>query len=248
MTINSATVILSNGQSVTVRKTVTSGDLYSVLPDQFTTHRYKPYDPKLGDDNDVFPNGVRRSAPAPCVFRTGDIEDPSNMVRSDFTNLWQYFAIDLLAMRKYGLLFDDLIGAPKDDIIRAFNSLYASDRAFTNDKGVNNRNNYITNVMRGEDPKIDSLICGDDVVQVLETRANSRGVVMGRLYTFRQNEVPPPVTPALLKDPRVLRATIINENGLIRNFDQLKDQNWVPYPYIASRDVWYPMDDLKKVN
>jgi len=228
------------GEKKFVIDTASSGNLYSVEPDQFTTYQFEASDLNEYD--------VRGSAPAPCVFRTGEIEDNKNFVRSDFTNIWQWFAIDLLAMRKYELLFDDLIGAPKDDIVRAFNSLYASDRYITNEKGVNNCNNYIENIMRGEDPKIDPFICGGDIVQVLENRTNSRGWVMARLHSFRQNEIPPTVTPALLSDPRVLKATIISETGVLRNFDQLKDEQWVPYPFIASRDVWYPLEDLKKVN
>jgi len=194
-------------------------------------------------------NDPRRGVP--CVYRTGELEDNTNFSRATFNQKWQIFAADLLAMRKYGVLYFQLSGDALTDIIRAFGSLYSSDRAFTNNAGVNNKTNYIEGIDRGEDPKIDPLVCGGNqdgkAVQVLATQENSSGILMGKINMFAWAEIPPLVTPALLTDPRIGRATVINNNGLLNNFTQLKDENWVPYPLITSRidtECWYPVNGL----
>ena len=213
------------------------GGLYRVLPDPLTTHQFTA--------EEVYANGVRlmRTADqqgAPAVFRTGTFEDHKSFTRTRFTREYQFMAADLLAMRKYGLPYLQLSSIPKADIVRAFNSLYTSTTAFDNFKGVDNCNNYLTGqVGRGEDPRIDPLICAGAIVEVLQVATNSKGIVMARLNSFRSPSV------ASLTDTRVLRATNIDKSdGHVFNFDQLKDGGIVPYPYISSQDCWYPLIDL----
>lgn len=45
---------------------------------------------------------------APAVNRTGEIGDPSYFRRATFTSEWQFFWADVLAMYRYGKLFNDL--------------------------------------------------------------------------------------------------------------------------------------------
>jgi len=208
-------------------------DIWRVKEDQFTTYQL--------DTEETDENGVRLNAPCPAVFRTGTLDDPKSFQRTVFGKEYQFMAADLLALRKYGVTYGFLAGDARNHIRTAFNGLYPKGRAFNNGAGVDDCNNYITGeINRGEDPRIDPLICAGDTVRVLETRTNSRGIVMGLLQSFRSPAV------ASLNDVRVLRATIINERGELRNFPQL-DGIQVPYPYISSQDVWYPLDDLEKV-
>jgi hypothetical protein len=215
------------------------GNLYRVKPDPQTVYQFKP--------EDVYSNGVRRMRTAdqqgaPAVFRCGTFEDHKDFSRTRFTREYQFLAADLLALRKYGRRYAELAGEPKADILRAFNSLYDQDTAFTNFKGVDNCNNYLTNSDRGEDPRIDPLICAGSIVEVLQVATNSKGIQMARLRSYR---APAVVT---LTDSRVLRATNIDKSdGHVFNFDQLKDGGIVPYPYISSHNVWYPLVDLSRV-
>ncbi len=187
---------------------------------------------------------VRPSAPNPAVDRTGDIEDHKDFERSPLTKKWQHFFADCLAVQKYGKLYALLTGDPKRYIKAAFNGITRSDRAFTNGRGTDNCNNYITNTMRGQDPMIDPLICAGSIVEILEVKTNSRGLIMARLATFKATETPPIVTAELLKnDPRILTATIINTKGELSHFPQLAGMR-NPYPYISTGDVWFPLRDL----
>lgn len=199
---------------------------------------------------DVVRNGDLPDAPA--VNRTGEISDPANFLRSSFTREWQFFWCHLLAMDRYGKLFHDLTGADRDYIVRAFNGLTLSDKYLTNRKGTDNCNNYITGKDdRGEDPKIDPLICADSVVEVLDARTSTSGqtsgLVMARLNTFRVDETPPLVTRSMVEnDPRVLRATIIYPDGHTTPFPNFGGDP-VPYPYISRHDCWFPLRDLEKI-
>jgi hypothetical protein len=211
------------------------GNMYTVKADPQTVHQFTA--------DEVYSNGVRKMAEqlsgTPAVFRTGDFEDHKSFTRTRFTREYQFMAADLLALRKYGKRYLELVGTQRDDIIRAFNSLYDQDTAFTNFKGVDNCNNYLTGSDRDEDPRIDPLICAGSVVEVLQVATNSKGVQMARLNSYR---APAVVT---LADRRVLRATIIyKSDGHLGEFPQLNGLA-VPYPFISSHDVWYPLQDLQ---
>jgi hypothetical protein len=194
----------------------------------------------------VYANGVRRMRTAdqqgaPAVFRCGTFEDHKSFTRTRFTREYQFMAADLLALRKYGKPYLQLAGIQRDDIIRAFNSLYDSSTAFTNFKGTDNCNNYLTgSISRGEDPRIDPLICAGSIVEVLQVATNSKGVQMARLRSYR---APAVVT---LADTRVMKASIIyKSDGHLGEFPQLNGLA-VPYPLISSQDIWFPLIDLER--
>lgn len=216
-----------------------SGEL--ALPPGAGLNRYRV---KRDQDTRKWKHAVRpaavRQGSAPAVFRTGVIENNESFARAQFTEAWQWFAVQLLAKAKFGLSFDGLAGEQRDYILRAFSSLYQSNRAFTNGKGVDNCNSYPTGETgRGEDPRIDPLICADDVIAGGAVR-NAQGRWMVKVLSFRQNEAPP--IPDLA-DPRVMWATIIRRDGDIRNFPQLGGDR-VPYPLISVEPYFYPLEEL----
>ena len=190
---------------------------------------------------------VRDVAPNPAVNRTGELDGPQNFVRSNLTRQWQFFWADLLSMKMYGKLFSATAGAEEDFIIRKFSALSHSDKFLTNFAGTDIRNNYLTDEMRGNDPKVDPLICAGSIVEVMEERNNRFSVRMCRLRSFLANDTPPIVTPDLLEnDARVLRATVIGVAGNLYPFPHLEGLD-VPYPYISSHDCWFPAEDLVKL-
>jgi hypothetical protein len=230
---------VSFSRTASEQPTLPPPNLWVVKADPLTTHQFTAAE--------VYANGVRlmRTATqqgAPAVFRCGTFEDHKSFSRTRFAREYQFMAADLLALRKYGRRYADLTGTQRDDIIRAFNSLYDQDTAFTNFKGVDNCNNYLTNSDRGEDPRIDPLICAGSVVEVLQVATNSHGEQMARLRSYR---APAVVT---LADSRVQRATIIyKSDGHLGEFPQLGGGLEVPYLYISSQDCWYPIQDLERI-
>jgi hypothetical protein len=191
---------------------------------------------------------VRSVAPNPAVFRTGHMTDYRNFSRSNLTKQVQFFWADCLAMQKYGKLYAALTGDQKKSIQQAFSGMSRGNAFLTNGAGTDTKNNYVTGeANRGEDPKIDPLICGGSIVEILELKPNSQGLIMARLNTFRAGQALPVVTADLLNnDPRILSATIINKDGELSNFPQLAGMR-NPYPYVSAHDVWFPMRDLEIV-
>lgn len=225
----------------------TEWDLYEVKPDQeMWSWEYK-----------VRPVVINSDKGLPAVNRTGEFDEPSYFIRSNFSKEWQFFWADLLSMRVYGKLLGDLSKYDADRIRDLTTDLGKSDRFLTNYKGLDNCNNYLyeNTQNRGQEPKIDPLICAGSLVRVLDVQfSDSLGMNMAKLWTFKSWEVPPPVTrELLLYDPRILRATNIFPDGHLAPFDQIYlrwpelREHWVPYPYISSQNVWFPERDLRKV-
>lgn len=185
---------------------------------------------------------VRDSAPAPAVFRTGEILDSGSFDRTPFTKEWQLFAADLLALKAFGKGLSSLTETQKDYIKQRFTSLYASNRAFNNGAGVDEYANFVTGQrLTMSLPKIDPLICSDDIVYGTKV-VNSKGITMVRLHSFDATQLPP--APSLT-DSRVLIAYIINNDGTLQNFPQLREYKMsVPYIYISSAPVYFPLYDL----
>lgn len=158
----------------------------------------------------------------------------------------------------YSKVVDFLSGTEKSNIINLFNAITSSTRFLNNSWGTNNCNNYVTGQMRDRDPVIDPLVCAGPRVEVLEVRTSTSGKTTGlhmaRLKSFNENDTPPVVTQEFLdNDPRVLRATVINEDGELTDFPQIYQKfpelsdYWVPYPYVSKDDCWFPLRDLEKV-
>lgn len=201
--------------------------LMRVKSDQFTVH---------------WGGQVRNTAPAPAVFRTGDIEDNSNMQRAKFTEAWQWFHVDLLALAKYGMPFKQLSAISQNDIVRAFKGMTTSNAAFNNRAGTDQFNCYPSKETdRPGDPLQDPLICAKDVKEVLAVKINGHGTQMALLRSFDQDETPPAPD---LSDPRVGWATVINEDGTIHNFPQLGGTP-VPYVYLSASPCWYPLEEME---
>lgn len=190
----------------------------------------------------VRPAAVRLGG-APAVFRTGPILDYEAFDRARFTREWQLYAFELLSLAKFQKPSGFLGVTDRAYIVRAFNSVYDGGRAFTNKAGVEQFNNYITGeTNRGQDPKIDPLICALNVVTGSAVQ-NTRGEWMVQLESFREDESPPP--PSLL-DPRICWAKTITSKGVINNFPQLGGVP-VPYPYIAVAPYYYPLIELREL-
>jgi len=214
-----------------------TSQVMQVKRDQFTLYQ-------IDEPNSY---GVRGSAPAPAVMNTGEIDNNRYWTWSDLTRERQFFWADLLSMQVYGLLYADLNTTQRNRIITAFKGLTLSNKFLTNDRGTDKYHNYLTGENANqEDPRVAPLICCDDWVQVRGTGINKHGVPMAQLQGFVLGDPLPSVTPDLLKDPRVLWATIITETGEIRNFPQL-DGLPVPYPYMTGRDWWYQLEDLQPI-
>ena len=194
---------------------------------------------------------------APAVNRTGPIDNPDNMIRGKLTREWQFFWVDLLSMRVYSKLYNQLDTTQRKKMADLVTVLGGKNLFLTNRFGMDNCNNYVTGDIRDEEPKVDPLICAGSKVRVLETRTSTGGITTGlemaRLWSFKQNETPPVVTADLLhNDQRILRATVLYKDGHLEDFPQLYqkfpglDSYWVPYPYISVEDCWFPADDLTK--
>lgn len=219
---------LKDGSTVSLQAKQQSAAGFFVQPDQYTARwRY----------------AVRPAAPAPAVFRTGVIDDNLSFRRAIFSERWQYYALDLLCLSAYGRKYSQLSSSERDVMLQAFLSVYKGTdpgRFLTNYAGVDTHKSYPTGEIAGrDDAKIDPLICAGNVVQ---------GVVEGsmvRLVSFDAASEPP--EPAL-DDPRVLRATIINRDGALRDFPQLSAFGAsVFYPYVTAHACYYPLSELREV-
>lgn len=200
---------------------------FYVQPDQFTAHwAYK----------------VRPDAPCPAVFRTGVIDDPLSFQRAPFTEAWQWYAAELLALAAFDRRYAQLDQAGKDYVGRKFSDLYNHYKAFTNFQGVDNCNNYVTGELRGADPKIDPLVCASDVITGRPV-PNTRGQLMVELQAFNVHDAPP--VPDL-HDPRVMWATVIRTDGGLNNFPQLGGLR-VPYPLVSMAQYFYPVSECKEI-
>lgn len=190
----------------------------------------------------------RAAAPDPAVNRTGGLDDyKGTMRRSSFLAAWQWFDLDLLALAMHGKVYRDLTREQRGFILSKFKSIYAGNAAFTNRAGVDKFNCYpCGETRRGEDPKIDPLICAYKPgsprggLQVLEVRTNNKGVQMARINGFRWNSTPPAPD---LNDPRVGWATVIEADGGVSNFGHLGGEP-VPYAIIQFESCWYPRRGL----
>jgi hypothetical protein len=130
-----------------------------------------------------------------------------------------------------------------------FTSVFADTTAFANNHGFDVCANFITEEnLDAELPALYTLVCGG--ASLAGTMAvNSKGMKMLKVDHFDGTQPPPDVrTIDPYTDPRVFFATIITDNQVpggyrVRRFPQYDGKD-VPVPLIASRDIYYPMDDL----
>jgi hypothetical protein len=195
----------------------------------------------------------RDVAPAPAVNRSGEIDDRTSFRRARLTEQWQWFWVDLLSLSKYQRVFAELNAEEKANITRAFGGLTGDHLAFTNNAGSASKNCYPCGTTdRGEDMRIDPLICGGNTILGSAPVQNKHGQWMVKVYSFNANQTPPAATLEMLNDPRVLWATIISDVRLpdgsykLFGFPQLKDGVPVPYPYMTMEDYYYPLEELEE--
>ena len=197
--------------------------------------------------------GPRPAAPAPAVNRSGEILNRTSFRRARLTEAWQWFWADLMALAKYQRVYSALTLDEKAFISRAFGGLTGDHLAFTNNAGSSTKNCYpCGETDRGEDMKLDPLICGGNTLLGSDPVRNERGEWMVKMYSFDANQPPPVATLDMLNDPRVLWATIISTKKFpdgsysLFGFPQLKDGTPVPYPYMTVEDYYYPLEELEE--
>ena len=151
----------------------------------------------------------------PSVFRCGEISDPSNGHYVDLTREWQFFWFDLCSKICFGRYHQELKPKEYKWLADKWSVLGATKTAFTNQKGVNDFANYVTNDRVGEeDPKIYTLVCGGATLTgtpVLFKKGIKRAWML-KVDHFDGTQDPPPVeTIDPYTDPRVFFATTITK-------------------------------------
>jgi len=206
------------GSTTFIPKWWANRDYVVVLPDQDT------------------PDGIRSAAPAPAVW-------PVHGSAFKMDLAVQLFAADLLSFARFGVAFSRLTNTDTDYIIRAFTSLYASDRAFTNGTGFacakfpTKRRNYIEGTnLEAELPRFDKIrVCSGDT---LSGRWKSDA-----FYIDYFKSVPENYDITFLLNPRVFIATIIQKDGRLTNFPQL-DGEPVPVPLMSRYPLTIPFTHI----
>jgi len=168
--------------------------------------------------------GVRASAPTPEVFRLEEWHF-SEMIES-----WQWFCFTLL-----------------ESNVQAFNGVWNSYRAFSNDHGVDLFRNYITGQRLDKPlPAMASLVCGGNVLAGRE----EGGYLI--VETMDGNE-PPPAGVTRVTHPWLIQvATICTTTKLsdgtykVTSFPQLDGRD-VLVPIVASRPVQIPLSNLVRL-
>ncbi len=195
----------------------------------------------------------RGSAPAPAVNRSGEIDDRTSFRRARLNEEWQWFWADLLSLSKFRRGYAELTVDQQAFISRSFGGLTGDHLAFTNNAGSSTKNCYpCGQTDRGEDMKIDPLICGGNTVFGGDPVPNARGQWMVKVHSFDASQPPPVATLDMLDDPRVLWATIISTTRYpdgsyhLFGFPQLKDGTPVPYPYMTAEPYYYPLEELEE--
>lgn len=212
-------------------------NLYQVKPDWLSNAA--PIDDE--------PYQVRGSAPAPGVFRTGYFENCAEFKRCKFIQAWQWFEVELLALRKFQKNYRDLTQDEKNYCVQKFKGLTTSNGWISNQHGTDLYNCYPCGgdeARRGADPLVDPLICGGTIVEGLDIQTNSHGDKMVLLRSFDVNQPPPPATLELLqKDTRILTALTVRPGKTIGNFPHLGGLP-VPWAYVTTHLCWFKLENL----
>lgn len=192
------------------------------------------------------PYTVREVAPDPEVNRVGFFDDHKSHNKVRMTRPIQMFCADLMAMQRYGKLFAQCSASERRYITAKFTALYGPQTAFANRPPDNPTANYVAGEnLQDEPPRLAPLICGGNTVWGEPAGRNKYGRDMVRLYSFVEGQALPPVTYALLFDPRILWATAIYGLEKVYPFEQLNGLS-VPYPFITKEVYFYPADGLEE--
>lgn len=193
----------------------------------------------------------------PCVFRCGGLDDDysgDSSVNGHYVKLsaaWQWWMFDLASRIYYqGRTHEQLTQAELDYLGGKFTGVFANTTAFTNNHGFDVFQNYVLgeNMESNELPAIYTLVCGGASLGG-EIVKNAQGAPMLKAAHF-DGILPPPAVADIdpYSDPRVFFATTITNvkvNGgyKVNRFPQYDGKD-VPVPLVATRDIYYPLEDL----
>jgi hypothetical protein len=196
----------------------------------------------------------------PCVFRLGNLE----YTDGHYTYLseeWQFFTFNLLSLSYYGKTYDKLTRAEYRWLAARWANVYDSGTAFTNNQGSDKNRDYVNNTNEDADKDIGlySIVSGGASLEGMGVFTNKAGSRMLRVDTFDGTKPPPDISTINWRtDPRIFFATIISDKRVsgggysVYRFSQLENPlthvvHDLPIPIIASKDVYYPMSDLRYV-
>ena len=191
----------------------------------------------------------------PCVFRCGELDNAQNGHYSPFGRAWQVFAFNLLALSYYGR-----VTMTQDEyryLGGKFRGVYGAETGFANHEGFGMVDNPRVDYVNGQDlgapePKVYTLVCGGATLSGL-VAVNSKGAQMLKVDHFDVTQSPPPIeTFHWEEDSRVFFATTITDVKVdggykVNRFPQLNGKD-VPVPLIASRDIYFPLADVRAVS
>lgn len=157
---------------------------------------------------------------------------------------------DLSCRIVYGRTHEALTAEEYDWLANRFTGVFGDRTAFCNMKGFDVKANFITGErLNDELPAIYTLVCGGASLSGTVV-TNSKGRQMLKVRHFDGTQPPPSAeTIDPYTDPRVFFATTITDAKIdggykVNRFPQYQGRD-VPVPLIASRDIYYPMSDLR---
>lgn len=193
------------------------------------------------------PNTVRNSAPAPEVFRVGEMDAFESHVKVRFTKPLQFFLADLIAMKCYGVVWQQCTAAQQNYVVKKATALMGPSLFLFNRSKFAKVANYLTGEnLTFDPPMMAALLCGGNTVWGIPAGKNKFGREMVLLHSFSPREPLPSVSAETLLDPRVLWATNIYEEGSVGPFPQLQGLS-VPYPFITFEPYYFPADGLEEL-
>jgi len=165
----------------------------------------------------------------------------------DMTKPWQNYWVDLFSLSRFNKLYKDLDNSQREIINRAFRSVTAGYRAFTNRRGWDDGYaDYINGENINSPPmQQETINTGGNIVELLSDRVRIGGKDAYKVVTLNAKSLPPdPLEANHIKTPwLVFKATISrreNYDGrkwLVENkiipFDQLQGYD-VPIPFICN--------------
>ena len=200
-----------------------------------------------------FEGGVRDVAPAPCVFRCGELNNHLNGHFTPLNRAWQFFWFDLCCHVVFGKFHGELEKKDFERLADKWTGVGGTTTAFMNNgNGLDVRRNYVKEIQTDQrDAAIYTLVCGGATLTGTPVK-NANNRMMLNVDHFDGTQPPPPVeTVDPFTDPRVYFATIIGTKKVadgfkVFPFPQFKGKD-VPIPLVASTDIFFPLDLLVKL-
>lgn len=205
----------------------------------------------------IRPRAVKIGA-APDVFILGEAANNTNSHAVKMGKDQQWFCANIMALSEYrhrmfnldgtrtGLLTND----QHDHIARAYTGTYSAGVAFWNLMGSGYGYEPLQNWVTGEN--LDGELPGFDKIRTCGTNSH-KGQIVGTnvlIDTWNVDNLPLDCDISILKDHRIVWATIIKNNDLknpnypdgsfpVYKFPRLTKD--VPIPLVTKKDVYYPL-------